>query len=484
MTELHFESAIELVVKIKSKQISALELLEHFLARVDDYNPALNAIIWMDPKGARARAKAADEALARGEDWGPLHGLPMTVKESFNLKGSPTTFGVPAMKDNIADSNALLVDRLLGAGANIFGKTNVPIHLADWQSFNDIYGTTNNPWDLGRTPGGSSGGSAAALAAGLTGLETGSDIGASIRNPAHYCGVFGHKPTFGIVPTDGQSLPGVYNKSDITVVGPLARSAEDLALSLDITAGPNKFGAAAWRLELPKPRKTNLRDFRVALMLSDPAAEVEQSYQDNLSDIADSLAKAGARVSDTARPDIDAARVMELYIIMLRAATSRRSGAEEVARFEGVMADSATDQSSYFARMARGVLLPHREWLHMDNERHLMRHAWADFFQDWDILLCPAATSAAWPHDQEGERHNRTITVNGKPQIGVDQMFWAGYPNLVFLPSTVGPAGLSPEGLPVGLQAVAAEGEDKTAIEFCRLVARDIVGFRPPPGYT
>ena len=413
MTELHFETATELVAKIKSKQISALELLEHFLGRVEQYNPALNAIIWMDTDAARARAKAADEALARGEDWGPLHGLPMTVKESFNFVGSPTTFGVPAMKDNIADSNALLVDRLLAAGANIFGKTNVPIHLADWQSYNEIYGTTNNPWDLGRTPGGSSGGSAAALAAGLTGLETGSDIGASIRNPAHYCGVFGHKPTFGIVPTDGQSLPGVYNKSDITVVGPLARSAEDLALSLNITAGPNKFGTA-WRLELPKPRKTDLKDFRVAVMLSDPAAEVEQSYQDNLSDIADALGRLGATVSDTARPDIDTARAMELYIVMLRAATSRRSGPEEIARFEGVAADSSVDPDSYFARMARGVLLPHREWLQMDNERHFMRHAWADFFQDWDILICPAATSAAWPHDQAGERHNRVITVNGK----------------------------------------------------------------------
>ena len=430
-----------------------------------------------------ACARLADEALARGEDWGPLHGLPMTIKESFNFAGSPTTFGVPAMQDNIAETNALLVDRLQGAGANIFGKTNVPINLADWQSFNEIYGTTNNPWDLGRTPGGSSGGSAAALAAGLTGLDTGSDIGASIRNPAHYCGVFGHKPTFGIVPTDGQSLPGVYNKSDITVVGPLARSAEDLALSLDITAGPNKFGAAAWRLQLPKPRKTALKDFRVAVMLSDPVAEVEQSYQDNLSDIADALSRLGATVSDTARPDIDTARAMELYTVMLRAATSRRSGGEDVARFEGVVADPDIDPDSYFARMARGVLLPHREWLHMDNERHFMRHAWADFFQDWDILMCPAATSAAWPHDQEGERHNRVITVNGKEQYVVDQMFWAGYPNMVFLPSTVSPAGLSPEGLPVGLQAVAAEGEDKTAIEFCRLVARDIVGFQPPPGY-
>jgi amidase len=483
MTELHFATAIELAAKIKAREIGALELLEHFLARVARYNTALNAIIWMDEEGARTRAKAADEALVRGEDWGPFHGLPMTIKESFNIAGSPTTWGRPELKDNIAHSNAHYVDRLLAAGAVIFGKTNVPINLADWQSFNEIYGTTNNPWDLKLTPGGSSGGSAAALAAGLTGLDAGSDIGASIRNPAHYCGVFGHKPTFGIVPPDGQNIPGVFNRPDISVVGPLARSAEDLALSLDIVAGPNKFAAAAWRLTLPPPRRKALKDFKVAVMLSDEQCEVEQSYQDCLANVADQLAKAGATVSNTARPDVSSARAFEVYITILRAATSRRATPEQLAYFEQVATDSDIDTDSYLARMARGVLLPHRDWLALDNEREIMRHAWAKFFEDWDILLCPAAASAAWPHDQAGERHDRTITINGKQQLGVMQMFWAGYPNMVFLPSTVAPAGQSPDGLPLGLQAVAAEGEDKTAIEFCRLVSTEIVGFSPPPGY-
>ena len=483
MPELHFATAIDLAARIKNRDISAVELLDHFLGRIEKYNPRLNAIIWMDVEGAMARAKAADAALAKGEDWGPLHGLPMTIKESFNIAGSPTTWGRPDHKDNIPDSNALYVERLLGAGANIFGKTNVPINLADWQSFNEIYGTTNNPWDLGMTPGGSSGGSAAALAAGLTGLDAGSDIGASIRNPAHYCGVFGHKPTFGIVPGDSQAMPGNYSPLEIAAVGPLARSAEDLALSMDIVAGPNRITSTAWQLNLPGPRKTALKDFKVAVMLSDPAAEVEQSYQDCLQAVADALAKAGATVSDTARPNIDTARAFELYILLLRAATSRGATAEQMAYFETVGSDPAVDNDSYLNRMARGVLLPHREWLGLDNERTFMRQAWADFFQEWDILLCPAAASAAWPHDQAGERHDRMITVNGKQQPGVAQMFWAGYPNMVYLPSTVSPAGLSPEGLPLGLQAVAAEGEDKTAIEFCRLVANEIIGFQAPPGY-
>ncbi|MEE9209523.1 MAG: amidase [Kiloniellales bacterium] len=483
MTELHFSSAVELARMIKAREIGAAELLDHFLARVEAHNPALNAIIWMDSDSARARAKAADDALARGEDWGPLHGVPMTVKESFNLAGSPTTWGDPALADNVTGTSAVVVDRLLDAGAVIFGKTNVPLDLADWQSFNAVYGTTNNPWDVQLTPGGSSGGSAAALAAGLTGLEMGSDIGASIRNPAHYCGIFGHKPTFGVIPGRGQARPGALARTDIAVVGPLARSAEDLELALDVVAGPDLFDATAWRLELPAARKTALADFRVAVMLSDPVAEVDQAYQDRLQDVADQLARAGATVSDTARPELDSTRAFEVYVALLRAATSARTSADKIAFFEQVRADTADDDMSYLAQMARAVLRPHREWLAWNNEREAMRYPWAAFFEDWDILLCPVATSAAWPHDQEGERHDRTITVNGKDQPTTDQLFWAGFSLVVYLPSTVAPAGLTPAGLPVGLQAVAAGGEDKTAIEFCKLTAREIAGFQPPPGY-
>ncbi len=483
MTDPHFASATDQVRLIKSKKISALELLDHYLERIERFNPSLNAIVWQDAENARARAQAADAAFAAGDDWGPLHGLPMTVKEAFNLTGSPTTWGDPALKNNLPDSNALYVDRLLAAGANIFGKTNVPLDLADWQSFNAIYGTANNPWNLERTPGGSSGGSAAALAAGLTALEAGSDIGASIRNPAHYCGVFGHKPTYGIVPGRGHSRPDWYTDIDIAVVGPMARSAVDLELELDIVAGPDHLAASAWRLELPPARHTDLKDFRVAIMLTDPVAEVDRSYQDRLQHVADELAKAGATVSDRARPDVDTARAFEVYVTLLRAATSAGAPPTLVEKFEAVLADPEADQANYLWRMARGTLLPHREWMLWDNEREAMRFKWAEFFRDWDILLCPAAASAAWPHDQAGERYERTITVNNVEQPTTTQLFWAGFMNMVYLPSTVAPAGLTPEGLPVGLQAVAAEGEDRTSIAFCKLTSREIAGFQPPPGY-
>ena len=255
MSEIHYESATELMSRLDAREIGARELLDHFLDRVERHNPAINAIIWQDADRARAQADASDRRRAAGKDSGPLDGLPVTVKESFDLAGSPTTWGVPEYRDNIADTDSAVVEKYRAAGAVVFGKTNVPFMLADWQSFNSIYGTCNNPWNLTRTPGGSSGGSGAALAAGLTGLDAGSDIGASIRNPAHYCGVFGHKPTWGIVSGRGQALPGDHAPTDIAVVGPLARSAADLKLALDLVAGADGPAARAWRLALPGPRR-------------------------------------------------------------------------------------------------------------------------------------------------------------------------------------------------------------------------------------
>ncbi|MEI2735803.1 MAG: amidase family protein [Rhodoblastus sp.] len=254
--KLAFASARALAAMVREKKTSAVELLDFFLARVERLNPRINAVILQRADEARKEAAACDAMTAKGQSLGPLHGVPMTVKESFDVAGTPSTWGLTAHRDNIAKEDALSVARLKAAGAIVFGKTNVPVWLADWQSFNPIYGTTSNPWNVERTPGGSSGGSAAALAAGLTGLELGSDIGASIRNPAHYCGVYGHKPTFDICPRDGHLLPGAYSHGDLAVIGPLARSAYDLEMALDIIAGPNSLDATGLRLELPRSDKT------------------------------------------------------------------------------------------------------------------------------------------------------------------------------------------------------------------------------------
>jgi amidase len=479
----HFRSAKQLASDIRRRKIGCLEALDLFLARVDRFNPQLNAIVASDTEAARRRARQADAALRKGKVWGPLHGVPMTVKESYDVAGMPTTWGLSELKDNVPSRHALAVDRLLGAGVVLFGKTNVPSWLADWQSFNPVYGTTNNPWDLSRVPGGSSGGSAAALAAGLTGFEAGSDIGASIRNPAHYCGVYGHKPTFGIVPPRGQALPGRVAQGDISVIGPMGRSADDLALGLSVMAGADEIDGAGWRLELPAPRRKKLRDFKVAVMLTDPVSEVDGDVQARLQALADFLARQKAKVSDTARPAIDTAEAQRLYIFLLRAATAGRQTPEQFARNAEIARGLRPDDESYYARMTRANVASHRDWLGANEARHQMRWRWAEFFRDYDLLLCPPAATAAFPHDQEGERHERTVTVNGRRVPTTDQLFWAGYPGMAFLPSTVAPAGFSPAGLPIGVQIIGPQYGDRTCIELARLLEREFQGFVPPPGY-
>jgi amidase len=482
MDELHYKSAAELASLIRRKKVSALELLDHFLTRIERHNPKLNAIIWMDRDKARKRAKAADAALRKGKRLGPLHGVPMTIKESFQVAGSPTTWGVPAMKGNVTETTAVLAQRMIDAGVTLFGKTNVPMLLADWQSYNAVYGATNNPWEVGRTPGGSSGGSSAALAAGLTGIEAGSDIGSSIRNPAHYCGVFGHKPTYGLVTPRGQALPGVVAPSDISVVGPLARSAQDLDVALDIMAGPDPDDGAYLKVALPRCERTSLKQFRVAVKLKDPACEMDGEYADQLQAMADNLAKAGAKVKE-AEPAIDTARLYGLYVRLLRAATSARMPDSDIDDLKRGAAEGDTDE--FLARTLDGVTMPHRRWLQLNNERHQMRLAFNAFFEDYDVLLCPVAASAAFPHDHshEGKRWRRRIPVNGKQVAPTDQLFWAGYSGLVYLPSTVGPAGLTRSRLPVGYQAITAQGRDKTSLTFARLAEKAFGGFTPPPGF-
>jgi amidase len=481
--DVPFRAAKQLAADVRRKRIGCLELLDLYLARVEKYDPMLNAVVVRDFDRARRRARAADRALARGEVWGLLHGVPMTIKESYDVAGLPTTWGVPALKDNIAARNALVVDRLLDAGVVLFGKTNVPLYLADWQTFNAIHGTTSNPWDITRAPGGSSGGSAAALAAGLTGLEAGSDIGSSIRNPAHFCGVYGHKPTWGIVPRHGQALPGQVAPVDIDVVGPLARSADDLALALSVMAGPDPIEAAGWQLRLRRPRQKRLRDFTVALMLDAPESAVDRAVQDRLQALGDFLGRQRVKVDDRARPAIDTGEAFGVYIRLLRAATSARQADADFERNLGIARALAPGDDSYFARATRAAVLSHRDWLAANEARHRMRLAWADFFTRYDLLLCPVAGTAAFPHDQQGERHERTLVVNGRRVPVTDHLFWAGYSGVSLLPSTAAPCGFTPGGLPVGVQIVGPQYGDLTCLAFARLLEREFQAFVPPPGY-
>ncbi len=483
MTDLAFRSATELAADIRCRRIGSRELLEHYIARIARYNPAINAVIATDFDSARQRADEADAALARGELWGPLHGIPMTVKESFDVAGFVTSWGSPDFQDYRPERSALCVERLVAAGANIFGKTNVPLFLGDIQAYNALYGTTSNPWDLARTPGGSSGGSAAALAAGLSALEAGSDIASSIRTPAHYCGVYGHKPTYGIITTRGQLVPGRVAFTDIAVLGPMARSAEDLELALQIMAGADEADAQAWHVRLPPRRKERLSDFRVAVMLDAPHAEVDASVQEPIAKLAELIGRAGAAVSFEARPAIDTEEADLLFRRLLGAALSGRQSDQLFAENLRALKDLPSLDTSSRAQALRNATLSHRDWLIANEARHKMRIKWAQFFQDYDLLLCPAAATVAPTHHHEGEPFERPLSVNGKQVPLSSQFFWCGYSSLALLPSTVAPVGITPEGMPVGVQIVGPQYGDLTCIHFARLLEQQSLGFQAPPGY-
>ena len=448
MASLCFESALHIAAQLRRRELSAVECLEYLRARVERLNPALNAIVVLDWERAYAAARQADRALASGQALGPLHGVPMTIKESYDVAGLPTTWG-DRSSSYVAERDDTVVERLKAAGAVIFGKTNVPYLLLDFQTYNDIYGVTNNPWDRTRTPGGSSGGAAAALAAGLTSLEVGSDIGGSIRNPAHYSGVFGHKSSFDIVASERLAAPPSVAGIDLAVAGPLARSAEDLDATLRLLVGPGKLDHAV-RVTLPEPRR-KLHEYRVALWPTDAVSPVQREIADRCQSIGDRLAALGMKVSDKARPAFSSEHAASVYRKLLSAATNTQSD------------------------------LTHREWLQLDEERTRLRLAWREFFRDWDIVLCPIAACVAFEH-LHGPYRGRKLRIDGVDTPYFQQLFWAGLATCSYLPSTVFPTGLGRQNLPIGLQAIGDIYTDLQTIEFARLVTAEFGGFQPPPG--
>lgn len=483
MHALPFRSATELVALIEKKKIGSEELLDLYLARIEKYNPRVNAVVSMDVPNARRRAKEADAAIARGAPLGPLHGLPITIKDSFDLAGLPATWGVPELKDHRPASNALAVQRYLDAGAIAFGKTNVAAYLIGWATQNDIYGTTSNPWDLTRSPGGSSGGAAAALAAGLTGLEIGVDFGGGVRNVAHYCGIYGHKSTYGITNWVGHVMPGIGHKPDLAVAGPLARSAADLKLALSLISGPAPDEAVAWRLALPPARIGKLGDLRVAVMRDDPHFDVDTEVQDRIQAVADFLAARGAKVSDRARPAIDSAAAFRIFGgLLMSGLTARQRDEKFWSRLAHLRARFMAVEDSGGAPAER--TFSYAEWIELDNARNLLRRAWKAFFAEWDVLLCPAAPTVAVPHDPKHAWHERKVVVKGRRTSPADPTFWGAYFTVAYLPSTVAPAGFSKTGLPIGVQIVGPEYGDLTCIEVAHQLEREFQGFVPPKGWT
>ncbi|MCP3382417.1 amidase [Bradyrhizobium sp. CCGUVB4N] len=483
--DLNYGSIGALLGALHARKISASELLEHTIARIEALDGPINAIIVRDFDRARDAARAADAALGRGERK-PLLGIPVTLKEPFNVAGLPTTWGFPHFRDFQPAEDAVLVARLKAAGAIIIGKTNIPIGLRDFQSYNEIYGATNNPWDLGRSPGGSSGGCGAALAAGFGPLSIGSDIGGSIRVPAHFCGVFGHKPSLGLVPLRGYSLPPatpVPGQGDLAVVGPMARTASDLALSLDVIAGPDEMrDGIGYRLALPAPRHDELKDFRILVIDTHPLMPTGDAVRSAIGRLADRLGKSGARVAraSAALPDLaDSAR---LYMKLLNAARSPRLTPAALAEAQGLAAALAPDDRSLQAERARGWGMIHREWLAADAARLQLQQKWHELFREFDAVIYPAAAVPAFPHDHSEPFDARQLDIDGKRYNYSDACFiWADPASTCGLPATAVPIERTASGLPVGVQIIGPYLEDRTTIALAGLIERAFGGFVPPP---
>ncbi|ABD05402.1 Amidase [Rhodopseudomonas palustris HaA2] len=456
---------------MNAREISSVELLRHFIQQIESFDGRINAVVSRDFERALDRAKAADGTRARSAvgELGRLHGLPMTVKESFDVSGLPTSWGTVSYAGNVAKRDADAVARLVGAGAVVFGKTNVPEGLADVQTSNPLHGRTSNPWDHARTCGGSSGGSAAALAAGFTAVELGSDLAGSLRVPAHFCGVFSHKPSYGLVPQNGHSIDADESQTDMTVLGPMARSASDLRLLLEILAGPGGFDAGGWVLQLPKARGNRLSDFRVAVLPNHGACEVDQGIQASIENLARALQRSGAEVDFDVEWPVDLELCFQDFMMMTRAVGSRRASPDLLKRMSDEAMTLRSDDRSYRAAIRRAAGMSHHAWLSLHSRRSEYRAAWQRFFRSYDVVLCPVHASLAFVHDTAGPRENRLLDINGRQQDYSQSLFWMAIAGLSYLPSTVRPVSLV-GGLPTGVQIIGPYLEDMTTLRFAELL--------------
>ena len=479
-----FGSATELSAALAAKKVSAVELAQHVIGRIERHDGKVNAICVRDFDRGLEAARAADAARGRGESK-PLLGIPLTVKESYNIGGLPTTWGFPAQKNFVPPEDALSISRVKHAGGVILGKTNVPLGLGDWQSYNDIYGTTNNPYDLGRTPGGSSGGSSAALAAGYGPLSLGSDIGGSLRVPAFHCGVYAHKPTFALAPSRGHTpppFPPLPFDRDLAVIGPMARSATDLALLLDVIAGPDPLEPGiGYRLALPPSRHNELKSFRVLLIDTDPVMPTNKAVRAAIEKLAGQLGKAGVTVTRQSPLLPDFAATTRLYMRLLLSFLAGSFQPEVYAGAQAAAANLSPDDNSLAAERLRGITLSHRDWVMADGGRARLRAQWRELFKTFDAVICPVLPTPAFPHDHSPDQETRHINIDGKDYPYPDQLAWPGIATLPGLPSTAIPLGLSPEGLPVGVQIVGPWLEDRTTLKLAELIEREFGGFVPPP---
>jgi amidase len=482
-----WRSATDLVGLLRDGKVSATELLDLQFERVAAVNPALNAIVALDEDGAREQARRIDAARARGEDVGPLGGLPMTLKDVFEVVGMPATCGFPHLAEHRPTQDADVTARLREAGAVIFGKTNVPEGAGDHQSYNAVYGVTRNPWNPDRSPGGSSGGSAAAVAAGMTPLEIGSDIGGSIRCPAHFCGVWGHKSSYSAVSLRGHipPAPESYRAMEMAVAGPIARDARDLELAMEAIAGPDALDRKGKRWALPAPRRERLEDFRVGVLLEAKGAPVDGAYRRALEAFVDELRGAGVAVQEIAEPPVDSEHALAVYFDILFGLFGGGAPEPIYEAFRALAPEATPIDTAFEARMGRAARLSAREWFARLDERARIQEQWEAFFADVDIVLCPVMATVAFPHDHSGVDHtaqlHRTVEIDGQPAPYLANLCWPGLITVANLPATAIPTRQMVDGLPAGIQAVSAYLEDRTTMRFATLVQERLGGFVQPP---
>ena len=478
---LDFASALDAAAAVRAKQVSSLELTRRMLDRIEMYDSKLKAFVYLMRDQALGQAREADAALSRGDQVGPFHGVPMCVKESFGVQREPDTWGIPGLKGSKAPANSTVVQRLLDSGAVLLGGTNVPYILMDWQSFNEIYGTTNNPWDLTRTPGGSSGGSAAAVAAGLSYLSAGSDIGGSLRVPAAFCGIYSHKPTLDLVSLNGHApggeagLPGF--STGLAVAGPMARNAADLMAAVKVMGGPEGYKRKAWSWALPPPRKRALREFRIGYVLDSPLASPTSEVRPLLDRAISVLQRTGAQLRPGWPPGYDLSEAYSNYMFLLSAFTFSTEGKEAQ---EGDRQKYRQNPRNPFAA---GALSSYADWQQHHFRQLSFRAMWQEYFEQIDVFLMPCSFTVAFHHIHEGDPNSRILDTPDGKRPYMQLMPWMVTATLTGCPATVAPIGQSSSALPVGIQIMGPFWEDATPIEFATLLTNEIGGFKAPPGY-
>ena len=482
--DLDFASAVDAARAIRRGDVSSVELTTRMLERIARYNPGLNAIVTLAADAALAQARACDEAATRAAWLGPFHGVPGTIKDTFETAGVRTTSGSKTLATYVPARDAAVVERLKAAGVVVLGKTNVPEWAGDWQSANEVFGVSKNPWDPARTPGGSSGGEAAALAAGLTFVSIGSDLGGSIRVPAHFCGVYGHKPTLEVVPRRGHIPPppsAAPGPTPLAVAGPLARSVADLKASLEVLGGPEGIEGRAYRWSLLPARGARLADYRIGYVVDDPACPVSSEIKPLLEQAVAALGKAGATLVQGWPPGMPAVRQYETYLDVLWGGFAFLM---RDADLDGLRALAEQPGTSHAIRRARAWTAPAKYLQAAHGRRLEARAVWQRYFQTHDAFVMPTSFVPAFPHDPSPSMDDRRLATPAGPREYLDQFFWIAFARLTGLPATTAPVGRTAGGLPVGIQIMGPYLEDATPLDIAARLADLIGGFTPPPGYS